>query len=85
MSRSRPSFEEILEFVRALPREKQVRLFQAVGLDAGRVVAGERPAPEAGAEYHCGRCGAMLPLDELPPKCPECGAPRSEFVLEAED
>lgn len=82
---SNASFDELVRKVKALPREQQVRLFEAVGLGAGSPSPLERPAPETGPEYHCGRCGAMLPPDEVPAECPGCGAPRSEFVLEAED
>ena len=83
MAEPEPSFDELVEIVRKLPREKQERLFAAVGFDTGR--SGERPAPAAGAEYHCGACGALLPVDELPDACPSCGASRDSFVLEAED
>ena len=77
------SFDELVEIVRELPKEKQQRLFEAVGLVTGQ--SGERPAPAAGPEYHCGDCGAMLPVDELPDQCPACGASKDAFVLEAED
>lgn len=86
MSTKGVGFEETLALVRKLPRDEQIRLFKAVGLNAPGAVEGERrPPPEAGSEYFCGTCGAMLPSDEMPPECPSCGAPRDRFVLEEED
>lgn len=78
-------FDETLALVQRLPRDEQIRLFKAVGLQAVDVSEEERPSPEAGSEYFCGSCGEMLPSTEMPAQCPNCGAPRERFVLEEED
>ena len=78
-------FEEILDLVRKLPRQEQLRLFETLGLNVAVPPEGDRPPPEVGEEFHCAGCGAMLPFEELPEECPNCGAPGEQFTLEAED
>ncbi len=78
-------FDEILDAVRKLSSEVRLRLFKTLGLNVAVPPEGDRPPPEVGEEFHCARCGAMLPAGAPPDKCPGCGAPHEQFVLEAED
>lgn len=35
--------------------------------------------------WRCLRCGYLVTAPEPPAECPDCGAPREEFVLVEED